>query len=151
MNQVTPEVRDLAQWLLAQEGQETGDSRTTAETAFSAFEKLRVKWVKVIGVNGYQALLSRALVLAQVSVSWSLETERSVWLAAAHVNADGVLSGGRTAEGTSGDEGSVEVMAQMLGLLISFIGEDLTLNLVRDVWPGASLGKKNPVLKDTAE
>jgi hypothetical protein len=32
-------------------------------------------------------------------------------------------------------EGRVVLLAQLLGLLVAFIGEDLTLRLVREVWP----------------
>jgi len=32
-------------------------------------------------------------------------------------------------------EGSVVVFAQLLGLLVAFIGETLTLRMVREVWP----------------
>ena len=32
-------------------------------------------------------------------------------------------------------EGSVVVFAQLLGLLVAFIGENLTLRMVREVWP----------------
>ena len=155
MNQVTPAVRDLARWVLAQEKQGKANSLTAADAAFSAFEQLRARWTKIIGVNGYQALLSRALVLARVSVSGSLESDQAVWLATAQVNADGVLNAGEpTTDGESGNHGaevSVEVMAQMLGLLISFIGEELTFSLVRDVWPGALMSEGNSVGEGATE
>ena len=32
-------------------------------------------------------------------------------------------------------EGRVIVVAQLIGLLVAFIGEKLTLQLVREVWP----------------
>ena len=32
-------------------------------------------------------------------------------------------------------EGGVVVLAQLLGLLVAFIGEELTLRLVQEVWP----------------
>ena len=32
-------------------------------------------------------------------------------------------------------EGGVVLLAQLLGLLVAFIGESLTLRLVREVWP----------------
>ena len=31
------------------------------------------------------------------------------------------------------------IVAQLLGLLVTFIGEPLTLRLVRDAWPNASV------------
>jgi len=33
----------------------------------------------------------------------------------------------------------VLLVAQLLGLLVAFIGENLTLRLMRDVWPKLSL------------
>jgi hypothetical protein len=36
-------------------------------------------------------------------------------------------------------EGGVVLLAQLLGLLVAFIGEDLTLRLLRDVWPEVAL------------
>jgi hypothetical protein len=36
-------------------------------------------------------------------------------------------------------EGSVVLLAQVLGLLVAFIGENLTVSLVREVWPKVSL------------
>jgi len=36
-------------------------------------------------------------------------------------------------------EGSVVLVAQLLALLVAFIGENLTLQMVREVWPKLSL------------
>ena len=36
-------------------------------------------------------------------------------------------------------EGRVVLLAQLLGLMVAFIGENLTLRLVREVWPKAPL------------
>ena len=36
-------------------------------------------------------------------------------------------------------EGEVVLLAQLLGLLVAFIGEKLTLRLVREVWPQVPL------------
>jgi hypothetical protein len=67
------------------------------------------------------------------------------------VKADGTLE--RAEEQLKADElfeGRVVLLAQMLGLLVAFIGEPLTLRLVREVWPQAPLddldfgdGRKN--------
>ena len=39
----------------------------------------------------------------------------------------------------AGVEAGAAITAHLLGLLITFIGEPLTLRLVRDAWPDASL------------
>ena len=38
-----------------------------------------------------------------------------------------------------GAEAAVAITAHLLGLLVTFIGEPLTLRLVREAWPDASL------------
>jgi len=36
-------------------------------------------------------------------------------------------------------EGRIVLLTQLLGLLVAFIGENLTLRLVREVWPNVPL------------
>ncbi len=87
-----------------------------------------------MGKLGFRALLSRALALAGAEVPW---------LRAVQVKADDSfegLSDLRTqVDASELFEGRVVLLAQMLGLLVAFIGEDLTLRLVREVWPKLSL------------
>jgi hypothetical protein len=56
-----------------------------------------------------------------------------------HVKADGSLERADELEVQADPEelaeGSVVLVAQLLGLLVAFIGENLTLRLVREVWP----------------
>jgi len=55
------------------------------------------------------------------------------------VEADGTLRGMAEFEAEADPreiaEGRVAVLAQLLGMLVAFIGEDLTLRLTREVWP----------------
>ena len=44
-------------------------------------------------------------------------------------------SWGRKKTRTIANEGGAILIAQLLGLLITFIGEGITLRLVQDVWP----------------
>ncbi|HEY3324620.1 MAG TPA: hypothetical protein VGP72_29480 [Planctomycetota bacterium] len=58
------------------------------------------------------------------------------------IKADGSLAGLCKIEAHSDEDqcakGEVALIAHLLGLLITFIGEPLTLRLVQDVWPQAS-------------
>jgi len=82
-----------------------------------------------MGNAGFHALLSRALALANAEVPW---------LRAVNVNAGGSFEGldklGAQVDPDEIFEGCVVLLAQLLGLLVAFIGEDLTLRLVREVW-----------------
>jgi hypothetical protein len=57
------------------------------------------------------------------------------------VRADGSLDGpagdGHGPGAGAGGVGGAVVVAHLLGLLVTLVGEPLTLSLVRDVWPDA--------------
>ena len=61
----------------------------------------------------------------------------------ARVREDGSLEGfdaaGCRHAAARGGEAGAAVVVQLLGLLVTFIGEPLTLRLVRESWPDAAL------------
>ena len=60
-----------------------------------------------------------------------------------HVKSDGSLAGLEEVHAQVAQdelfEGKVALLAQLLGLLVAFIGQKLMLQMVRDVWPELSL------------
>ncbi len=129
MNEPSPPIRNYAQHLIAYEAQQDQSSRADHPAAFSVCEKLREPLASLSGLNGFRSLLSRALALAGDEVRW---------LRAVHVKPDGSLE--CPAEMSDLDQkeisgGENALVAQLLGLLETFIGEPLTLSLVREVWP----------------
>ena len=52
-----------------------------------------------------------------------------------HVNPDGSLQGGGDVTVKQIAAGEVLLLAELLGLLVAFIGEGLTLQIVREAWP----------------
>jgi hypothetical protein len=63
-------------------------------------------------------------------------------LSAVQVAADGAVKGldelaSQTGKEQARDGGAI-LIAQLIGLLLTFIGEGLTLRLVQDVWPEAA-------------
>ena len=127
-------MRDLAERLVAYEASENISSETKTPAAFLVDEKLRQHLAILVGNVGFRALLSRALALANAEVPW---------LRAVHVKSDGSFEGLDELGAQVGPEeifeGCVVLLAQLLGLLVAFVGEDLTLRLVREVWPKLSL------------
>ena len=73
--------------------------------------------------------MSRALSLAKTEVGW---------LRPVQVNEGGSLEGFEElqieVEPDEFLEGRIVLLAQLLGLLVAFIGEKLTLGLVREIW-----------------
>ena len=127
-------MRDFAERLIAYETRGNKFSETKTPAIFLIDEKLRPHLATLMGNVGFRALLSRALVLTNAKVPW---------LRALQVNADGSLQGLDELDAQVDPEkileGRVVLLAQLLGLLVAFIGENLTLRLVREVWPKLSL------------
>ena len=138
-----PQMRDFAKRLIAYEIRENKSSGTKALAAFPVCEKLRPHLANLMGNNGFRALLSRALVRAEADVPS---------LRAMQVEADGSLAGLDKLEVQvdPGEiaEGRVVLLAQLLGLLVTFIGEKLMLRIVCDVWPELGLDDLNVFEKD---
>ena len=127
-------MRDFAERLIAYETTKNKSSETKTRAAFLVGEKLRPQLAALMGNVGFCALISRALALTSAEVPW---------LRALHVNADGSLEGLDELDAQIDPkeifEGRVVLLAQLLGLLVAFIGETLTLRLVREVWPKLSV------------
>jgi hypothetical protein len=133
-------MRDLAHRLLTYEGGAGKASEPMESPILRVYEKLRLSLGEFVGVAGFQSLASRALTLARPEVP-SLGTVR--------VAADGSLQGLGEIE-TQFDmdknlagEGEIILIARLLGLLRIFLGEALTLSLLRNAWPGEVIDNHN--------
>lgn len=133
MNLASPPLRFLALQLLAEERDSGEGSQDPAAARVCA--KLGALLSKLAGAAGYRSLLSRAVSLAQAEVP-SLKS--------LHVLPDGKLIGFYEAtEATDKQEferSEVALVAQLLGLLHTFIGETLTQQLVKEAWPAIDPG-----------
>jgi hypothetical protein len=126
-------MRSLAETLIAEELRGGNGAELKSLAAFRACEKLRRPLSTLAGSAGFQALLSRALVLARAEAPLLAEVE---------IKADGTLqySAELEAKLASDEAGraAAAVLGQLMGLLATFIGEGLTLRLAHDVWPKAA-------------
>jgi hypothetical protein len=123
-------MRNIAERLIAYETTENKSSGTNTAASFPVCEKLRPHLAVLMGSTGFRALLSRALARAEAEVPS---------LRAVQVDAAGSLAGFDKLEAQAAPDelamARVALVAQLLGLLAAFIGEDLMLRIVRDVWP----------------
>lgn len=129
MNKASPEIHDLARRLLVIE---TGADESSEEIARRVIHELGLQLIRFAGVEGFRSLLSRALILARAEAPE---------LNPVQVRDDGSLENFETAEhlsntGTAKPPGTI-LLAHLLQLLVTFIGESLTLTLVGDKWPEA--------------
>lgn len=130
MNRASQTTTELAERLIAFEARQKESSETIAPAAFPVAEKLRPHLTTFMGNAGFRALLMRALALAGAEMPWLREVQ---------VSSTGSLTLpeelAEKGAGTTLLEGRVMLVAQLLGLMVAFIGEKLTLQLLLDVWP----------------
>jgi hypothetical protein len=135
MSITSPEIQDLARRLLAFEAAHDTSSEAGVDGVVRVIEELRMRLIKLAGVDGFRSLLSRALTLAKAEAP-SLKV--------AQVGADGSVQGFDDIEqspeaGAAAGQAGTILVAHLLQLLVTFIGTPLTLRLVRDAWPDASM------------
>ena len=138
-------ILNLVQRLLLVEAAETRvaaedqEGELLIETAERILDKLRGHLSRKIGAEGFRTLLARSLTLTKAQYPYLSEVK---------VAADGSLSGLREAaesvkaadaaqEGEAQSvsaEGTAALVAQLLELLITFIGEELTRRIVSTIW-----------------
>jgi hypothetical protein len=123
-------MRSIAERLINYEMPSSGSAATANIANFHVMDLLRPHLATLMGNGGFRALLARALVLASAEAPW---------LRAIRVSADGTLEGLETPDARLNPvefrEGRVVLLAQLLGLLVAFIGPGLTLRLVGEIWP----------------
>ena len=128
MNRATPELRIYAESLIDYEMSRNASSKSSPTAAFVVIEKLSPHFGALMGAAGFRALISRALALADAEVAWLREL---------HVKADGSFEELNELEAQANPEeiaaGGVILLARLLGLLVTFIGEDLTLLLLSNI------------------
>ena len=130
MSPATPSLRSFAAHLIAQDVKLKNASRSSPATPFSVIEKLRPPLMNLMGSTGFNALMSRSLVLATTEIP----SLRDIGL-----NAEGMWEGLAALEVQLDAERFLEarivVLAHLLGLLVAFVGEALTLRLMAEIWP----------------
>ena len=120
-----PMIRDWARRLIAFEVDADPPSAQTELATLRVYEKLRRQLCAPVGVDGFQALASRALSLAK---------SQSPRLSAVQVTANGGLRGLAEVEfqmdrDEDGEVGII-LIAQLLGLFLTLLGEAATVRLI---------------------
>ena len=133
MNRATKRTKEFAARLISLDARENELANSPYQAAFSICEKLRVHLVTMTGNAGTNALLSRALALAKADAP-SLHGVR--------LTAEGRFEEiGEGQENVGREEAAIEgtvLLAHLIGLLMTFIGESLALRMLHEALPGSS-------------
>ncbi len=134
MRTVAPVARVLADQIILGEAESTPNPAFVADALQRASARLRWRLVVLVGTTGFAALLSRAIRLAQ-------EDYPDLKVVTLNASGDGVLRGldvyvtATGADQTATTAGLLAIIAHLIGLLITFIGEDIAVRLVHEALP----------------
>ena len=135
--------RDLARSLVACEADASTTSLHTEPATVRVYERLRQQLGSPVGAGGFHALASRALALAK---------SESPRLDAVQVTANGGLRGLDGVESQTGadedGEAGIILIAQLLGLFLTFLGEATTLRLIEDLRLQVDVRRESDTVKE---
>jgi len=127
--------RELARSLVASEADAATTPLEAQPATVRVYEKLRRQLGAPVGADGFHALASRALALAKVE---------SPGLSAVQIAENGGLWGlgevESEADANPDGEAGITLIAQLLGLFLTFLGEATTLRLIEDLRLQADMG-----------
>lgn len=130
-------LRDLALKVLAQHAGAAPAPAAVASAAGRAYDDLVRVSTPLIGKIGVDALTGRALHLAQREYPWLVQTRGPGQTEGPFVH---VIVGLEQQDSAVATEAAGAVFATLTGLLVTFIGEHLTVGLLQKAWPGAFSG-----------
>jgi hypothetical protein len=132
MRQATPQLRDLAGRAFAREAKQSRSPAALAGVMEASCRRLHARLDPLIGAGGFRALLARALHLAAKEFPF-LDAVRVEEHPACGLK--GLREAVKGLDAQSVGDAFALVLANIIWLLVTFIGEDIALGLVREVWP----------------
>lgn len=129
---VLTSTQELARWLLQHESVvDAHKLGSPLEPSENVLRRLSPGVTALVTTAGYRALIARALHLTR---------PRFPFLESVQVSeGDAFIEGPRVVGGEAIDEISEAIISTLIALLVTFIGDDLTNNLIRTTWPDAPL------------
>jgi hypothetical protein len=132
-----PALRQLALRALAERKGSTAGAGALAAAAQRAYEDLARVSAPLIGDVGVNALTGRTLYLAQRQYPWLVHTrEPEQW----NGPFEQIVFCLERQDPAVATEAAGAVLSTLAGLLVTFIGEPLTVQLLRKAWPDAFSG-----------
>ena len=128
--------RNMAAWLLRYEAEDSEAPGEVLGAAERTVQKLSGRLAKLVTAAGCKPLVARAIHLAQPEAPFLRGVTAGLFPGPCLEGLD------ESSQGIAPEmleSGMIAVIAQLLGLLALFIGEVVTMRLVRDVWSDAAL------------
>lgn len=129
----------IAHWLLAAEAGKHNDPEQVADAGERVYHRLRTHLAVLLGTIGFDALWARAIHLAQprFRVGDDGAMVESFTTRASHVY--GLHAAVRGGDSVAVQHNLEVALASFITLLFTFIGAELSLRFIRQLWPDLPL------------
>ncbi len=132
MEKPSQTIRELASRLIAAEASAGTGPDVHGPTLVC--EKLQVSLIRFAGVDAFTTLIRRALAMSREEIP-ALKNVK--------VGPKGCVERLDLVAADGGIESGAAIIANLLWLMVTFIGEDLAMRLVKDVWPDLLLSESS--------
>jgi hypothetical protein len=136
MRQATPQLKSLAQRLLVHEANKSPNPAKLAEALEVCCQRLHKRLDPLVGAGGFRALLERALFLAKKEHPWLEGVEIQAYPGCELKALNEAMTGRQSTEIR---ETLTIILANVIWLLVTFIGEDIVYGLIEEAWPGTKI------------
>jgi hypothetical protein len=142
-----PTVRDLAHRLFAYEVVAGKTSDPVEFATLRVYEKLRQSLSAFAGVAAFESLAFRALTQAKSEAPglWAVQVAEGGSLQGLGEFEPQIDMDKDLADKFPAGDGGIILIARLLGLLLLFLGEALTLSLLRNAWPGEAFDDRDSI------
>jgi hypothetical protein len=132
-----PTMRDLARRLFAYEVVAGKTSEPVEFATLRVYEKLRQSLSGFVGVAAFESLAFRALTQAKSEAPglWAVQVAEGGSLQGLGEFEPQIDMDKDLADKFPAGDGGIILIARLLGLLLLFLGDALTLSLLRNTWP----------------
>jgi hypothetical protein len=125
----------LARWLLAAEADKHKDPAELAAVGERVYHRLRTHLAVLLGTNGFDALWARAMHLAQPNFRVESDTTAAEAFPTRAAQVYGLYAAVQGHDSAVIQQNLVVAFASLITLLFTFIGAELSLRFIRQVWP----------------
>jgi hypothetical protein len=132
MKPENPKLQNLALRLFEHEASKSGNSDEPVKAIESCCQRLHDRLDRLIGAGGFRALLNRALYLAKKKHTWLEGVGIQDYPGCQFKDLREAAKGKKPA---TVNEACTLMLANVIWLLVTFIGEDITIGLIQEAWP----------------
>jgi hypothetical protein len=134
--QATPQLKNLALRLLVHEAKNSPSPAKLAEALEICCQRLHKRLDSLIGAGGFRALLDRAVFLAKKEHPW-LKGVGVADYPGCELKALNEAMSGRKPDEIK--QTFTIILANVIWLLATFIGEDIAYSVIEEAWPGTKI------------